>query len=37
MDEILETDDIEEKDKQKEKVKFDEGVVTRAKKKVDGR
>ena len=33
-DEILETDDIEEKDKQKEKVKFDEGVVTRAKKKL---
>ena len=33
-DEILEADDKEEKDKQKEKVKFDEGIVTRAKKKL---
>ena len=33
-DEILEIDDREEKDKEKEKVKFDEGIVTRAKKKL---
>ena len=33
-DEILETDDREEKDKQKEKVKFDEGIVTHAKEKL---